>query len=101
MAIYTLPNRVVLQQPGRLSGTRSTRGRPRNVPFVDCRVSETDQGVRAYPDGGVFLSLFRSPDPTLTAAKLLAEIGDRRNRYRRARPSRPTPGCPRWQEDNR
>jgi transposase len=39
------------------------------------------QAVRAHPDGEVFLSLFRSPKSTLTAASLLAEIGDRRGRY--------------------
>jgi transposase len=39
------------------------------------------QAVRAHPDGEVFLSLFRSPKSTLTAACLLAEIGDRRGRY--------------------
>ena len=37
--------------------------------------------VRAHPDGEVFLSLFRSPKSTLTAARLLAEIGDERGRY--------------------
>lgn len=39
------------------------------------------QAVRAHPDGEIFLSLFRSPKSTLTAASLLAEIGDRRDRY--------------------
>ena len=37
--------------------------------------------VRSHPDGEVFLSLFRHPDSTLTAATLLSEIGDRRERY--------------------
>jgi transposase len=37
--------------------------------------------VRAHPDGEVFLSLFVSPKSTLTAASLLAHIGDRRERY--------------------
>ena len=37
--------------------------------------------VRSHPDGEVFLSLFRHPDSTLTAATLLCEIGDRRERY--------------------
>src|SRR5215207_1821775 len=35
----------------------------------------------AHPDGEVFLSLFRDPGSTLTAAKLLCEIGDQRERY--------------------
>ncbi len=43
--------------------------------------SRIAQAVRAHPDGEVFLSLFRSPNSTLTAAKLLAEIGDCRERY--------------------
>jgi transposase len=37
--------------------------------------------VRTHPDGEVFLSLFRSPKSTLTAARLLAEMGDERGRY--------------------
>jgi hypothetical protein len=36
--------------------------------------------VRAHPDGEIFLSLFRDPRVSLTAARLLAEIGDRRER---------------------
>lgn len=39
------------------------------------------RAVRSHPDGRVFLSLFRSPRSTLTAARLLAEIGDARGRY--------------------
>jgi transposase len=39
------------------------------------------QAVRAHPDGEVFLSLFLGSKSTLTAACLLAEIGDRRERY--------------------
>jgi transposase len=37
--------------------------------------------VRAHPDGEIFLSLFKHPDSVLTAAVLLAEIGDCRARY--------------------
>ena len=37
--------------------------------------------VRAHPDGPIFLSLFRSPNSVITAAELLAEIGDCRERY--------------------
>ena len=37
--------------------------------------------VREHPDGEIFLSLFKSPDSTLTAATMLAEIGDCRARY--------------------
>ena len=37
--------------------------------------------VREHPDGAIFLSLFRKPDSVITAAELLAEIGDCRGRY--------------------
>jgi len=37
--------------------------------------------VRAHPDGELFLSLFVSPKSTLTAASLVAHIGDQRGRY--------------------
>ena len=37
--------------------------------------------VRAHPDGRIFLSLFKSPNSVITAAELLAEIGDCRERY--------------------
>jgi transposase len=39
------------------------------------------KAVRAHPDGEIFLSLFVSPNSTLTAASLVAHIGDRRERY--------------------
>jgi transposase len=39
------------------------------------------KAVRAHPDGELFLSLFRDSNSTLTAACLLAEIGDSRERY--------------------
>ena len=51
--------------------------------------------VRAHPDGRIFLLLFKSPNSVITAAELLAEIGDCRERYpdrdalaARRRPSR-------------
>jgi transposase len=34
-----------------------------------------------HPDGQIFRSLFRDPKSVVTAAELLAEIGDRRERY--------------------
>ena len=37
--------------------------------------------VREHPDGAIFTSLFKHPDSFLTAAELLAEIGDCRARY--------------------
>jgi transposase len=48
------------------------------IGLLDSRIADA---VRAHPDGEVFLSLFRNPGSTLTAAKLLSEIGDRRERY--------------------
>jgi transposase len=39
------------------------------------------RAVRAHPDGEIFLSLFVSPKSTLTAASLVAHIGDQRGRY--------------------
>ena len=37
--------------------------------------------IREHPDGVIFLSLFKGPDSVITAAELLAEIGDCRARY--------------------
>jgi transposase len=37
--------------------------------------------MRAHPDGPIFLSLFKSPMSVITAAELLVEIGDCRDRY--------------------
>jgi transposase len=37
--------------------------------------------LHEHPDGAIFRSLFKSPDSTITAATLLAEIGDCRARY--------------------
>ena len=51
--------------------------------------------VRAHPDGPIFLSLFKSPASVITAAELLAEIGDCRERYPTGTRSPPTPARPR------
>jgi transposase len=37
--------------------------------------------LREHPDGHIFRSLFKGPDSVVTAAELLAEIGDCRGRY--------------------
>ena len=37
--------------------------------------------MRAHPDGEIFTSLFKDPNSFLTAAEMLAEIGDCRGRY--------------------
>lgn len=42
---------------------------------------EISGAVRAHPDGEIFLSLFIDPKSTTTAAILLAEMGDVRERY--------------------
>jgi transposase len=53
-------------------------------PLVD-QIKQLDQqiavAVREHPDGVIFLSLFRDPRSVVTAAALLAEIGDCRGRY--------------------
>ena len=43
--------------------------------------SEIGHCLRAHPDGHIFLSLFKGPKSVITAAELLAEIGDCRDRY--------------------
>jgi Transposase IS116/IS110/IS902 family len=43
--------------------------------------SQIAGAVRTHPDGPIFLSFFRDPKSTVTAAGLLAEIGDNRARY--------------------
>lgn len=46
--------------------------------------SEIAHAVRVHPDGPIFLSFFRDPKSVITAATLLAEIGDDRSRYAKA-----------------
>lgn len=43
--------------------------------------SQIAGAVRAHPDGQVFLPLFKDPKSVVTAARLVAEIGDDRSRY--------------------
>ena len=43
--------------------------------------SEIAAAVRAHPDGPILLSLFRDPKSTVTAARIVAELGDNRARY--------------------
>jgi transposase len=42
---------------------------------------QIEDAVRAHPDGEIFTSLFKDPNSFLTAAEMLAEIGDCRGRY--------------------
>jgi transposase len=48
------------------------------IKALEERIAEA---VRAHPDGKIFLSLFRSEESTLTAASLVAQIGEIRERY--------------------
>ena len=72
------------------------RGRARRPPGARARAGHSDQAtgradqaahrqiataLREHPDGAIFLSLFRDPHSVMTAAELLAEIGDCRARY--------------------
>ncbi|MGZ4323923.1 MAG: IS110 family RNA-guided transposase [Solirubrobacteraceae bacterium] len=53
-------------------------------PLVEQIKQLTEQiatALREHPDGEIFLSLFRDPRSVVTAAELLAEIGDCRGRY--------------------
>lgn len=43
--------------------------------------SQIAGAVRAHPDGQVILPLFKDPKSVITAARLVAEIGDDRSRY--------------------
>jgi transposase len=43
--------------------------------------SQIAGAIRSHADGDIFLSLFRDPKTVITAASLLAEIGDCRSRY--------------------
>jgi transposase len=43
--------------------------------------SQIAGAVRSHPDGQIFLPLFKDPKSVITAARLVAEIGDDRGRY--------------------
>lgn len=43
--------------------------------------SQIAAATKAHPDGAIFLAFFRDPKSVVTAAGLLAEIGDNRARY--------------------
>ncbi|HUA47003.1 MAG TPA: IS110 family transposase [Solirubrobacteraceae bacterium] len=50
----------------------------RQIKVLDRQIATA---VREHPDGEIFLSLFKDPRSVITAATLLAEIGDCRARY--------------------
>lgn len=51
------------------------------VEQISQLTSQIAGATRAHPDGAIFLSLFRDRKSVVTAAGLLAEIGDNRARY--------------------
>jgi transposase len=51
------------------------------VEQIGLLTSQIAGALRTHPDGEIFLSLFRDPKTVVTAAALLAEIGDCRSRY--------------------
>jgi transposase len=51
------------------------------VEQIKLLTSQIAGAVRAHDDGHIFLSLFRDPKSVVTAAELLAEIGDNRDRH--------------------
>jgi len=51
------------------------------VEQIRLLTSQIAGAIRAHQDGPIFLSLFRDPKSVITAAELLAEIGDNRNRH--------------------
>jgi transposase len=51
------------------------------VEQIQLLTSQIAGAVRAHDDGPIFLSLFRDPTSVITAAELLAEIGDNRHRH--------------------
>lgn len=51
------------------------------VEQISQLTSQIRGAIHDHPDGPIFLSLFRDPKAIVTAAGLLAEIGDNRHRY--------------------
>ncbi len=51
------------------------------VEQIRLLTSQLAGALAEHPDGPIFRSLFRDPKSVVTAAELLAEIGDRRERY--------------------
>lgn len=51
------------------------------VSQIRLLTSEIAGAIQAHPDGQLYRSLFLDPKTVVTAASLLAEIGDSRNRY--------------------
>ena len=62
------------------------------IKTLNAQIKELERqiaiAIREHPDGAIFLSLFKGADSVITAAELLAEIGDCRARYPVARRAR-------------
>ena len=56
--------------------------------------SEIRGALAEHDDGATFRSLFKDPKSAITAATMLAEIGDCRERYPTSKPSPPTRQSP-------
>jgi len=80
------------QAPEGRAGELELEARRANVVALVCALkplveqirlltSQIAAAVRAHRDGHIFLSLFRDPKSVVTAARLVAEIGDCRARY--------------------
>jgi transposase len=74
------------------SGAHETNTRRQNVLGLDAALTPITGQIRhltrqirdtlhGHADGHIFTSLFRDPDTVITAARMLAEIGDDRGRY--------------------
>jgi transposase len=78
------PNAVIgeLEQDARRSAVTGLVAALRPiVEQISQLTSQIAGATRAHPDGAIFLAFFRDPKSAMTAAGLLAEIGDNRARY--------------------
>jgi len=82
--LRSAPNAIIsrLEQDARRSAVIALTATLR--PIVE-QISQLTRQIasatRTHPDGAIFLALFRDPNSIITAAGLLAEIGDNRARY--------------------
>ena len=68
-------------RPAARSCSRWSRRSSRSSARSSSSSARSRLAVREHPDGEIFLSLFKRPDSVISAADLLAEIGDCRARY--------------------
>ncbi len=82
--LRSAPNAIVgeLEQDARRSAVIGLVAALRPiVEQISQLTSHIAGATRAHPDGAIFLAFFRDPKSVVTAAGLLAEIGDNRARY--------------------